>query len=268
MLPPLLAAAASAADCPVPVAANALLARLDAAEDAYADLDVDAFTTAADAVALELPCLEEPVTIELAARVHRIRALLQWGDANEAAARRSLAALKRITPAETLPVDLVPSGHALHQALAQADATTWDVVPEPVEGDTLSFDGTPGARPAHQPTIAQHLRGEEVDWTVLLAPDAALPEYDARRAAADRRSPTTALLLTSAGSAVAAGAAFGGAILAKSAFNGYDPAVSVTGADAYDGARSRRNLANGLTVGAGSLGAVAVGAAVAALVTR
>src|SRR5688572_2991331 len=152
-------------DCPVPHDVAAIEARLDDAEQAYAALDVDRFTARADALVLDLQCLAEPIPPAVAGRVHRVRALLQWGDGREDDARRSLAALRRIHAADALPAELVPQGHALHQALADAGDPRFVPVAEPVAG-TLAFDGTPSLeRPAGQPSIVQLLAPESVAWT-------------------------------------------------------------------------------------------------------
>lgn len=288
-------ALAHGADCPAPVAVDELQARLDEAESAYADLDVDGLTAASDTFVLMLPCLAEPAPPELAARTHRTFALLRWGEGREDEARRSLAALRRIQGDAALPDTLVPPGHPLHGALA--GATPGGTVPlDPPADGQLLFDGAAAlARPEDEPTLAQWARQDgTIGWSVLARPGAALPDYGAVApepepppapepvAAAPEPAPvplpepaprrssglSTALFATSAATAVGAGALYGGAWAANRSFFTYEPPAGTSGADAVAALESRQATAGALTAGAISLGVVALGAGVTGVVVR
>jgi hypothetical protein len=279
---------AVAADCPAPVPLAEVEARLDEAESAYGALDVDGLTAAVDTLALQLPCLDGAASPELALRLHRARALLQWGEGRERAAIRSLASVKRIDPDAVLPEALVPAGHPLHAAMADAVPSTMTRVPEPLDAE-LRLDGTVTLdRPTDAPALAQLLDARGTPrWTLLLAASDTLPAYDAVSAApvvaatpepvspmpmpepATRSaSPSRTLWIVSGASAVGAGALYGGAWAANRSFYSYEPAAGASGADARSALESRQTTAGALTAGAISLAAVALGSGATALVLK
>ena len=62
-------------DCP-PASSTDLSASIDEAEATIARLDVPAFKAATDELSALIPCLDDPVTRQVAAEVHRLPLLL------------------------------------------------------------------------------------------------------------------------------------------------------------------------------------------------
>jgi hypothetical protein len=258
-LSPLLSPGTARAACPDRVSVAALEAHLGAAERAYTDLDGAGLAAALDQLGLDLPCLGEVVPSPVAARYHRDLALLAWAEGREADARAELAALARLEPGITLPPELVPAGHGLHDALAAARPATPTPVPPPRDGE-LWFDGVAAASRPGEPTIAQLLQGGRPAFTERLAVGEPLPAYDV---AAPPPAPTAARrhLGLAAAAAGAGVAAYAGAWVARALFDGYEPGPGTDGEDAYRALTARRTAAGVFTVGAGV--GVAAGATLA-----
>lgn len=175
----LLVATALAADCLAPAGLDELDVALEHAELGYADLDSAAFQQGLDEVALIVPCLDALVSLELAARLHRLSGLSAYGQGEQEEALGAFAAARAADPAYRFPYDLVPPGHALHglfetAMLADADA---EPMPEPL-GVALYLDGVPASgRQPDRPTIFQVVDDGAVVTSAWLAMGRELPEY-------------------------------------------------------------------------------------------
>lgn len=258
----LLAGTADAA-CARRVPVPEWVAQMEAAEAAYAGLDVDGYGNAMDEAALVLPCLDAPVEPAQAARWHRLQGLRLFLARDRDRAVRAFGAARALDPGYTFPEVLIPAGHP-----ARSDYATMDVsaprderVPEPFEGE-LRFDGTAGVmRPADRPTVAQRLDGGgTVAATAWLEPGEPLFPYEGRPVPAPRRFDPRFAVGAGAGAA-----AIGSGVLYLAA------ARDAARFDTYDANRSQgeldelRGRANGQVIASTALGALAL-AGVATLV--
>lgn len=177
-LAPLWWASVAYADCSMRTSAAELAAALDAAEQAYATLDVPAFTRASTEVDFVVPCLEEPVTPPLAAQLHRLRGLGRFADDAPDAALSSLEAARVLAPDYVFPTDILPEGFELREAYEALPTAAGPStrLPRPRRGE-LHLDGTVGRlRPTERPVLFQHVTDDGVT-TRYLEPGEAPPFY-------------------------------------------------------------------------------------------
>jgi hypothetical protein len=176
----------AAAACPEPLDGAALAGTIERAESQFASLDPAGFVDALREASIDLPCLAEPVSPDLAARYHTLVGLELYGAGRLEDARGSFAAARAAAPERGLPAALVPAGHELHGRFAEAPIDGPRApVPPPAVGDLL-LDGHSGdSRPADRPVIAQRVDGGgAVTDTRYLLPTDPLPPYEVARIAA------------------------------------------------------------------------------------
>ncbi|MCA9493110.1 MAG: hypothetical protein KC621_24435 [Myxococcales bacterium] len=248
---------ALAGTCPAPTSVADLERRLDEAEQAYEELDAAGAVAALDRMGLDLPCVDSVVAAPTALRIHRMYALLAWGEGRQADATRSLAAMKRIDPEVILPDELVPPGHELHAALAEARPARPKAIPAAELGEIL-FDGAPreDGLPA-DPTVAQYVVDGAVSWTTRVSAGGVLPPYPMVQlepppslAEPQRRRVAPTTVLAASAGALTAGL-FGGAWLARASFDNYEPDAGMSGVDARSALDGRRTMVTALTVASG-----------------
>lgn len=177
--------AAARAACPEPSTNESLLGTLIAAEQAYAQGDVGAFTGRIREARGALPCLGEQARPELVAAWHRsgaLEPLVVPEPSDRPVVIASLRALLAIEPGYAFPESLAPQGNILPIWLAEAreaGASERVRVSTPPRA-TLLFDGREGEdRPVDTPVIVQ-LRwdGESgVRYTAALDPGTSLPDW-------------------------------------------------------------------------------------------
>ncbi len=110
----LLFAQLAQAACTFDASAEQLTTNIDAAEKAYVSLDVPEFQRAMTEVDYLLPCLTDPVAPDLAAELHRIRAIGQYVDGHKSVAvLASLRAAKGLEPDCVFPTEVLPEGFEL-----------------------------------------------------------------------------------------------------------------------------------------------------------
>ena len=248
-----------ASDCPLRYNSADLVEKLDEAQAAFARLDAATFTTAMEASSLLMPCLDEPVSQELAARFHRAEGLRLYAAGNQAKALSSLRAAKVIEPDYAFPEGLFPQGYALLAEYKELDASQPVSVKTPLpKVGTFQFDGLQTRhRPADRPTLFQHLTsdGATIKTEVVLS-GMPLPQY------AINPRLRNHLLAASVAVAVVAGGMYGYGWKSRAEFFAQDP--HATRAD-LEQAQARTNLVFGLAGGlsavsaAGVLGVVLVG---------
>lgn len=261
-----VASAQGGSSCSSAWSADALTARLDAAEASFRELDVSGFGLAMDDVVLQLPCLDELATPELAARTHVMLGLRQYVSGEEERAARAFAAARRANPEHQLPAGLLPEGHEVYDlfvSIPTENARTEELYP-PEEGE-LRFDGAASlARTTDWPTLMQHVGpAQDVQLTRYLLPGDSLPDYGAR---IPEPPPIAALpfirskaQLGFASGAVAGALATGGLYLAAANQEGFfDGPIGPRTSEAD--AQLHRSRANGLTVACGVTGALTLGA--------
>ena len=167
------------ADCPKTHGLEDLATHLEAAEAAYADLNIPEVDAAVDRAMFALPCVPELLSPELSAHYHRILALRLFGEGREQDAVKALAASKQLVPHYELPETLLPAGHILrerYEALPRSGPSTR--VPRPKKGG-VAFDGLLGVnRPRDRYTILQFTDSNgKVVSNEYLGPEDPLPKY-------------------------------------------------------------------------------------------
>lgn len=253
----LSAAPAHAFDCLVPSRLDTLAERLDAAELALSARALEEFQAQMQGAAMLLPCLEEPVGVEVAASYHRLEGVLHFVSGDREAAVFSLRAARRLAPDAALDADLFAPDHPL--------ALTWSTLPTarprtrpvpPPRTGTLHFDGTDrGVFPARQSTMAQYLTdGGDVVWTARVLPGRELPTYELSLAPEHRLWAATGL------AGLATAGLYAGAWSARTSFVNAPPGLPETEHDRLERA------ANGLTLG--SVAGVAVTSVLGGLAWR
>ncbi len=176
----LVSTSAPAQECPAKLID--IERQVGAATSAFAGLDVDAFLEAMDALNFDLTCLEEPLSPQTAAHIHRANGIRLFVGGEQQNAAESLAAARHLEPDYVFPESLVPTGHPIRQLHDEVDPTQEHSlsVPPPRVGH-LAFDGIRGVqRPAGRATIFQNFDGEgtSVNTTYLFA-KTPLPAYSA-----------------------------------------------------------------------------------------
>lgn len=209
------------ADCPLDLAG--LQTYLDSAEQAFRDHDVETFQKVAEAVSLDLPCLSEPVTPGLAARVHRLQGLVRFINDQNEGATQCFAACRSAGGDELTLQGLLPSAHTAHELFERMSPETIEreSVPAPRTG-ALSFDGTLcNERPRSVPTVMQVFddNGVVLVTGVLQTTDPLLPYEPVRTR---KKGPNVKLLATAGGLAAASGAMWGAASMSRARFMSED----------------------------------------------
>ena len=249
-----------ALDCPQQLTREDLVAKVDEAEGAWANLETEQFRDRMNELnGLLVPCIGDRIPPDAAARVHRLMSLQQLELGDEAAAAAAWLAAPRIDPSIVLPDSWLPSTHPLRSV--EPLKPKIHRVAEPRDG-ALAFDGTPGlGRPIGVPTLFQRFDAAGVaQLTRYVGADEPLPEYRGVPKIR-RRLVGGAVGLGVAGLATWTGSWVGYRSLLAAA---RDPAVSAADLD-----RRRANVNMTYAVGAGFLGgAIGVGVGAVAVGPR
>lgn len=173
----LLPTLARAADCERATLGTDVLATLDAAEAAYARVDVEAFEAAVVQARAEVSCLQEAVTPAVAAQLHRLEGLSAFVEDARDRAVTAFAAARSLEPDYSFPSTVVPPGNpVIDQYLARPATSATERLPPPADGK-LRLDGRPGEdRPLELPVLLQVIDPEgRPGVTAYLWPGDALP---------------------------------------------------------------------------------------------
>ena len=251
--------------CPEPTDTLQLLNAIERGENAWSLANGAEFNAANAAMAELLPCLGEPLTRSMAARVHRMNGLYHFLNRQQDEMELSFAAARATAPAFRWPADLVPPDHPVLDGYNARAVNTQDVTATlaPVDGSS-HFDGRETLdRPNGLPTLHQHLDAEgAVAGTWLLAPDAPLPDYPrvapvtegAIMADTDgtQRGARMPMLIAAGSGFVLSGLAYG---LAASASGNYynDPGATSDDLNRYRNATNQRYWASVGLAGASTL---------------
>ncbi len=253
----LLITAVLAAECPEPVGLAEITDEIDTAEQAYIALDELGFRDRVNQLfGILLPCLDEPLPPDLAARQHRLMAM-QWsivGASDDAST--AMAASRRVDPEVSLPQTLIPTEHPLRTAY-DAPSTTRTRSVSPPRSGAMAFDGVvTNRRPLRHPTVMQLFDGKgRATDTAYLAPGDPLPPY--RAVPRQRRT----LAAVAGGSAVAALSTYLMALGSKRTL-----VSSVSDPDSTQATlRRKRDIANGLTLTSGVFVGIGISSTAAAI---
>lgn len=261
----LLAPAAAAQDCSQPASSTDLTRTINDAEATIAALDIAAFKEATDRLDALLPCLDDPVTRNVAAEVHRFLGIRAFADRRLEDAEQMFRAARALEPAYQFPDDLIPPGNPIRTAFEQVEygEPRFEVTPTPVKGGYLQLDGrTTNQRPLTWATLYQRFDGQgALQDTAYLLPAQPLPAYEVQVGEVpveipyddpviERKRPV-ALLGATVAAGVATGVLYGIAGANKAKFS--NPATPY---EQIDGAADRANafsLASAVT-GTATLG--------------
>lgn len=168
----------SAAGACQAVSAASLEDRLSAAEQAILLLDIGAFVTATDQLRESVTCVDDVLSPDLVARLHRVEGFRRFGDRDPDAVY-AFAAARAVEPDWELPEELAPIGSPLRtNVFAVEPSGAHEKVPEPAAGE-LWIDGRPSReRPEGRPAVVQLVEGSFPRWTVYREADEPLPTYE------------------------------------------------------------------------------------------
>ncbi|MCA9570434.1 MAG: hypothetical protein KC656_21465, partial [Myxococcales bacterium] len=174
-------------DCEGQVSIDAVVARSHEATEAYRALDVDGFERALERVAVGLPCVDQLLTPEAAATIHRLEGIRLFTRGSRTGSVRSFQEARILDPAFVPDPELIPADSGLERnwrLAGEAASPPWFPMPE-AEGLTTWVDGLrTGNRPATLPAILQ-VTGPSgaVVWTQYVPATAALPSLEGLRRA-------------------------------------------------------------------------------------
>ncbi|MCA9489474.1 MAG: hypothetical protein KC621_06110 [Myxococcales bacterium] len=153
---------------------------LEAAETAYVSLDVALFEKATTEVDFVVPCLDAPLDVATAARLHRLRGLGRFAEGDSEGAVIELTAARALEPAFVFPVEMLPEGFELrliYEGLPAAPSDQVARLPRP-RGGRLVLDGSEGRdRAEDRSVIFQRIEDDAVVQTTVLAPTDPIPWY-------------------------------------------------------------------------------------------
>lgn len=242
---------AGEAPCGAPAGPAALQESAERASVAFGALDPPTFAAAREDLDAGLPCLDQPVPPEVAARIHVVSALASFLDDDEAGTVAAFQAAQAADPALSLG-DWLPEAHPvrLDWRFAQRLETA---LPSPVEvadGAELHADGRAvEALVLGRPAVLQRRSAGTVAETLYWQGDT-LPDWvslaEPRLSADTRRH-----LWLGAGTAVSASATV--ALLAVAASADRRFSEDDTPYSDLEGLRRTANTASTLGIGAGAL---------------
>lgn len=227
---------------------------LTASEKAFANLD-DAIDKRRKELETAVGCLEQPITVEQAALMHRTMALFHFLDRHDPEAVASFARYRRLAKSPSLSASLAPERHPLRLLYEKATPTSaLRELPKP-DGGRLLVDGGGALAAEREPFVVQHIRNGSVVRTDVVEAGGRLPNYLRDRATIETISLTPKqrnMVLTGAGIGLVGAGLYAGAFLSR---NGYDKAIEQRDRDK---AKSTHTRTNALTIS--GLGLFGVGA--------
>lgn len=252
------------AECEAGVSPETLAALGAQIEEGLRSLEKDRVLEAAQLSAEAIPCLDAPLTPELAAQAHRSQGYAAFLSGDRDTALLYFTASAMVAPDYELPADLVPATHPIavlyEEGRGSSDLT--EPLPEPDQG-FLVFDGTATElRPTLRPTVGQYVDDTGlVAFSVALMPEDPVPGYATPMAAPDTVPSGMAvrwpLVAGTVGAAVVSGGLYAASLKSEDA---YYESTSVS--DAV----SQRRTTHALTAAAGTTATVAVGLGVGTVV--
>lgn len=180
MLLPYAVALSARADCTFSASAEDLAIAVQAAEEAYTTLDEELFQRATIEVDFVVPCLDTPVSPELAIQLHRLRGLGSFAAGDTDSATDALEAARALAPDYVFPEEILPIGFELRDRYEAMPTEPGEArrMPRPRHG-ALWLDGDPARmRPTDHATLFQQVDDAgQVVQTRYLSPDDPLPHY-------------------------------------------------------------------------------------------
>jgi hypothetical protein len=216
----LTASAAFGQACPNKTTLDALQLNLTAAEEAFAELDVELFSRSMEDLSLKLPCVRDLVPPKVAARYHRVLGISLYANGEEIEAFQALRAARVLDTEYSFPAGMFPPGHELvvrFQGIDLKERSQGRVLG--ARDLTIHFDGTTTRkRPSRRATLLQMSTPDgSVLSTRFMQPADTMPKYETRPRL---RKP----IIIATGIATGLAAAFyGGAMISNAEFNKDNP---------------------------------------------
>ena len=254
------------ADCDAPVSPDTLAALGAQVEDGLRSLDKERVLASAQLSAEAIPCLDAPLSPELAAQAHRSQGYSAFLSGDRETALLYFTASAMVAPDYELPADLVPPSHPIavlyQEGRGSADLT--DTLAEPAQG-FLVFDGTATElRPTSRPTVGQYVDETGlVAFSAALMPEDPVPGYPTMAVPSDTTPSGSGMAIRwplvagTVGAVLVSGGLYAASLKSEDA---YYESTSVSEAV------SQRRTTHALTVAAGTSATVAVGLGVGTVV--
>lgn len=260
LLPLLVTGQAAAAPCPGPTLLDDFEAHARAGERAFAAMDLPGLTRARQEALDGLPCLQERVTLPVAAEFHRMMAMAAFTQGDEKQVRAEFHAARRLDPGHLIPATVAPAGHPLTQLYdaavedPEAGRALEPVIP-PVGGMAAVDGADNGLRAVGLSAIIQTFGPEGgLERTVFVMPGEPTPAFGPLPLELAQRKRRRLVLGVSAGVAgLAAGGLWAGGLVTEAQFSDLSDPV-----DDQD-LRALRVRNNALMTGAYSAAAITAG---------
>ena len=155
---------------------------LDSIELDFVKADLPNIEKKLNALEHNIPCLNERLLPEQAARYHILSGLRYWIADNEEQAKRSFSVAKRTDPNAQISTHAFPKDHFVQELYRQATPVEYDPITTKPAVGSYSFDGyLIPRRPQQAPTIMQIVDKDMVYTSAYLRPDAPLLNFQKKR---------------------------------------------------------------------------------------
>ena len=168
--------------CSEPLQKKDFVQYLDSIELDFVKADLPSIEKKMNSLESNIPCLNQRLLPEQAARYHILSGLRYWIADNEEQAKRSFAVAKRTDPKANISTHAFPQEHFIHELYAQVTPVEYDSVTTQPEIGAYSFDGyLIPRRPQQAPTILQIVDKDVVYTSAYLRQDAPLLNFRKKR---------------------------------------------------------------------------------------
>ncbi|MFT5587792.1 MAG: hypothetical protein ACI9VR_005405 [Cognaticolwellia sp.] len=172
---------ADAQECAGAVAPQALADAAIQGEQSFSDLNLEGLNAAATQAEADLPCVQEPLSLETAAAYHRLMGLSAFANGDRERVIYEFSAARVSEPGYSMPETLAPEGHPLQAAYTeslQLDGGQAETPVPPIGGYVMVAGVRDGQRKVARPTIVQVYQADGA-WfeTQYLAPGQAMPVW-------------------------------------------------------------------------------------------
>lgn len=232
-----------------------LVSRLDRAEAAYLDLDIDGFSNESSGLIEAVGCLGETLSPSIVAKIHRIQGISAFAANQHELSASAFAAARAIEPDHRFGG--IPDGHPMMKRYLLLDPLAIETTQVPAaKSGRLQFDGVESRfRPDSRPVAVQYLDQDgHVRSAGYLLPGDPIIRYPEKEPPPPKRLPM-AMIASTAGSAVLTGAIAGAYAASRSSYEGLDEHT----ADGQARLDPARNQANALAISTWAAAGVTVG---------
>jgi len=172
----LFSLAFSQEDCTEKISNVELQHRLDSVELGFVTNNLEKITEEMGAINHSIACLEERISVEIAARYHINKGLLLWLQNQEAEMTASFSVAKRIDEKAHISSHVFPPEHGIHEIYMKVEPAIFMAVEKKPLSGAYSFDGfVIQQRPKNTPSIVQIIDKEDVRLSTYLSSKTPLP---------------------------------------------------------------------------------------------